>query len=112
MVSPLTPMATSGLPTGTRSFLRSFNESHNLLRNGWKVTRYRPDGSVERVLKIPAQRPTSVMFGGKDLGILYITSASKDIGEAAPLGGDFPHGALFAIKVEGVKGFPEPAYLG
>jgi len=52
------------------------------------------------------------MFGGKDLDILYITSASKDIGDAQPLGGDFPHGALFAIKVEGVKGFPEPAYLG
>jgi len=51
------------------------------------------------------------MFGGKDLDILYITSASID-GVGQHLSSDFPHGALFAIKVEGVKGLPEPAFLG
>ena len=51
------------------------------------------------------------MFGGKDLDTLYITSASQDVGEDAPLGGDYPHGAVFAIKIDGVKGFPEPSYL-
>ncbi len=51
------------------------------------------------------------MFGGQDLDILYITSSAMD-GKGQPLSGDFPHGALFAIKVEGVKGFPEHAYLG
>jgi len=78
--------------------------------NGWRVTRYRPDGSIDKVIKMPAQRPTSCMFGGKDLDILYVTSASQDVGEDHPLPGDLD-GVLFAIRV-GTKGFPEPAYRG
>ncbi|ELR23011.1 SMP30/CGR1 family protein [Acanthamoeba castellanii str. Neff] len=73
--------------------------------DGYRVTKYRPDGSVDRVIKMPAQRPTSCMFGGKNLDVLYVTSASRDIGETESLKGELD-GALFA------KGLPETAFLG
>ncbi len=44
---------------------------------GSQVVRYRPDGSVERRLTIPAKQVTGVAFGGEDLKDLYITTASK-----------------------------------
>lgn len=43
---------------------------------GSQVVRYRPDGSVERRLSIPAKQVTSMAFGGEDLKDLYITTAS------------------------------------
>jgi sugar lactone lactonase YvrE len=53
-------------------------------------------------------RPTSVMFGGRDLDTLYITSARMHLSDAelsaAPLSG-----ALFAVK-PGVRGLPEPQF--
>jgi len=78
--------------------------------NGWRVTRYKPDGTIDRVIRTPVQRPSSCIFGGKDLDTLYITSASQDVGEDHPLTGELD-GALLAIKI-GVRGLPEPAYLG
>lgn len=46
---------------------------------GAQVVRYRPDGSVERRIPIPAKQVTSVAFGGDDLKDLYITTASKPL---------------------------------
>ena len=43
--------------------------------DGWRVNRYAPDGSLERVIDMPVPRPTSVVFGGKDLSQLFITTA-------------------------------------
>lgn len=43
--------------------------------DGWSIRRYAPDGSLERKLCLPVQRPTSVAFGGGDLETLYITTA-------------------------------------
>jgi len=79
--------------------------------NGYRVTKYRPDGSIERIIKMPAQRPTSCVFGGKNLDVLYVTSASRDIGEPESLKGDLD-GALFAIKGLGAKGFPANVFHG
>jgi len=79
--------------------------------NGDRITRYFPDGKVERQITLPAHRPTSCMFGGENLDTLYVTSASRDVGEAESLVGEY-QGALFAIKVQGVRGLAEHAYLG
>ena len=43
--------------------------------DGWCVTRYDPDGHVERVINLPVPRPTSCVFGGADLQTLFVTSA-------------------------------------
>ncbi len=77
---------------------------------GWRVTRYAPDGSVDKVVEMPVARPTNCSFGGRDLSTLYVTSAAMD--------GIFPAderepqaGSIFAIPCE-VAGLPEPRFAG
>ena len=57
---------------------------------------------------MPVEYPTSVMFGGPDLDLLYVTSARIDVPEAErlnrPLDGD-----LFCLQ-PGVTGLPEPFF--
>ena len=78
--------------------------------DGWRVSRFLPDGKLDRVLEIPVPRPTSVAFGGQDLRTLYITSASVDLPRArlkeAPLSG-----SLFACR-PGQRGLVEPRFAG
>lgn len=72
---------------------------------GGRLTRYRPDGSVERVVEMPVPLCTSCCFGGADLGTLYVTTAS--IGLDAAAREDAPlSGGLFAITGLGVRGRP------
>ena len=76
----------------------------------WCINRYAPDGKLERSIRLPVQRPTTCMFGGPDLSILYVTSARMDLSEAALA--EQPHaGGVFALDV-GVKGLPEPRFVG
>ncbi len=78
---------------------------------GWKIVRYDPDGKLEREIKLPAERITSVMFGGADLDELYITSARLDY-DPAKDSETQPHaGSLFRVR-PGVKGLPETSYGG
>ena len=76
----------------------------------WHVARYAPDGRIDRVIGLPVQRPTMCAFGGKNLDVLYVTSATYPLPEKAlakqPLAG-----SLFAIDV-GVRGLPEPFFAG
>jgi sugar lactone lactonase YvrE len=79
--------------------------------NGGRVTRYRPDGTVERVVRLPAPLVTSCCFGGEDLSTLYVTTARVGLEpaaiEAAPLSG-----GLFAVTGLGVRGRPSPRFAG
>jgi sugar lactone lactonase YvrE len=78
--------------------------------DGWRITRYTPDGRVDRTIELPVPRPTSVEFGGEDLATLYITTASIDLTreqmKQAPLSG-----SLFACQ-PGVRGLVEPRFAG
>jgi sugar lactone lactonase YvrE len=78
--------------------------------DGWRVTRFLPDGKPDRAIEMPVPRPTSVSFGGDDLRTLYITSASLDLPRAklkdAPLSG-----SLFACR-PGQRGLVEPRFAG
>ena len=75
---------------------------------GGKVSRFAPDGGVERTIELPVPQVTSCAFGGPDLATLYITTASLRMDRAAlaeqPLAG-----ALFATD-PGVRGLPEPVF--
>lgn len=66
--------------------------------DGAKVIRYAPDGSIDRVIAVPALRPTSCVFGGPNMDELYITSAMTGLSaeqlEHYPSSGD-----LFRLKV-------------
>lgn len=76
--------------------------------NGARLLRYAPDGSIDRVIKLPVARPTCCSFGGPDLDILYITSTSQNMTQdelrANPMAG-----ALMALR-PGVRGLPEPRF--
>lgn len=77
---------------------------------GGRVTRYDPDGNIERVIELPVPQISSCAFGGPDLDVLYLTTGSARMSReelsAQPLAG-----GLFAIDV-GIKGLPEPEFLG
>jgi sugar lactone lactonase YvrE len=76
---------------------------------GWHIARYKPDGSIDRVIGVPVQRPTMCAFGGPDLKTLYVTSARSPL-SAQALAKQPLAGSLFAMAVE-VPGLAEP-YFG
>jgi sugar lactone lactonase YvrE len=68
---------------------------------GSRITRFAPDGTIERILPVPTANVTKCAFGGANLDILYITTAA--------IGHD-PHidpmaGHLFSVHA-GVRGLP------
>lgn len=78
--------------------------------DGWRVVRYAPDGQIDRIVELPVQRPTSCMFGGPDLDILYITTARVGLAGAALA--DQPWaGHLLALR-PGVRGRAETPFAG
>jgi sugar lactone lactonase YvrE/DNA-binding IclR family transcriptional regulator len=78
--------------------------------DGWCVTRYDPQGQVDRVFNLPVPRPTSCVFGGPDMQTLFVTSARIRLSAAqlvdAPLSG-----SVFAIDT-GIKGLLDPMFAG
>lgn len=61
-----------------------------------ELLRITPDGRIDRRVPMPVQRPTSCIFGGPNLDILFVTSATNGLSEdaraKAPLSG-----SVFAI---------------
>jgi sugar lactone lactonase YvrE len=78
--------------------------------DGWRLVRYAPDGSVDRIVALPVQKPTSCMFGGPDLTTLYVTTAVWDLSGAA-LAAQPLAGSVLALDVD-VPGLPEPRFRG
>jgi sugar lactone lactonase YvrE len=68
------------------------------------VHRYDPDGSLERVVEVPARDVTSCAFGGPAYDELYVTSASE---RGAPV----PSGGLFRCR-PGPRGRPQTMWKG
>jgi sugar lactone lactonase YvrE len=77
--------------------------------DGWRVTRYGPDGKPRQIVRMPVKRPTSCAFGGRGLSILYVTSARMGLTDAelaaAPLSG-----SVFAVNTDTV-GVAEPKFV-
>lgn len=78
--------------------------------DGWRVVRYSPNGKIDRVLEMPVQRPTSVMFGGPDLDRLFITSAWDRLSKEAKA--KQPHAGHVFVADVGVSGLPETDFAG
>ncbi len=74
-----------------------------------KIIRYRPDGTVDRVIDMPVKKVTSVMFGGPNLDILYVTSMAKPPLPRFPADGVM-RGSVFAVRGLGIRGLPEPRF--
>jgi sugar lactone lactonase YvrE len=76
---------------------------------GGKVVAFRPDGKVERIVDMPTRLTASVMFGGPDLDLLYVTTIDPTVlGRPAEEGG----GDTFVIEGLGATGMAEPRYAG
>ena len=70
--------------------------------DGWKITRYKPNGEIDSIYDLPVPKVTSCNFAGENLDTLFITTASIDLTKEelkkAPLSGN-----IFFIKTN-VKG--------
>jgi sugar lactone lactonase YvrE len=78
--------------------------------DGWRISRYDPEGRVMLEVPVPVQQVTSCAFGGANLDELYITSATSEMDEAArraqPWAGD-----LLRVR-PGVRGVAAPGFAG
>jgi sugar lactone lactonase YvrE len=75
-----------------------------------RIARYDPKGTLERVVELPVSRGTGVMFGGKDLDTLYVTTMRTTLSEEQ-LAEEPLAGSLLAFK-PGVKGIAETPFAG
>lgn len=74
-----------------------------------KLCRITPSGKLDRIVDMPVPHPTSVMFGGRGLDTLYVTSVTEtETGRFRPT--DDLSGGLFAVTGLGVTGIAEPRF--
>jgi len=80
------------------------------LWGGGEVRRYAADGSLDAIVRVPTQYPTSCTFGGRDLSDLYITTASVKLSSEERAAQ--PHaGAVFRAR-PGFVGRPANRFKG
>ncbi len=78
--------------------------------DGSCVIRFAPDGSVDRIVELPASLVTSCCFGGDALDRLYITTARYGL-DAEQMKKQPEAGGLFVVEPV-VKGLPDPRFAG
>ena len=100
--------ADTGLPDGLTVDADGFVWSAHWA--GARVTRYDPDGRIERQIPVPVTNATCLGFGGADMNELYIATAwffmSDEERQAQPRAGD-----MFRVKTD-VTGLVEPEFAG
>jgi L-arabinonolactonase len=94
-----------GIPDGAT--VDSEGHVWSAICEGGKLVRFRPDGSIERIVAFPLKLPGSVMFGGAGLDRLFVPTLSPAFlgREADPL-----DGSLFVVDGLGVTGIEEPRF--
>ncbi|HKJ95923.1 MAG TPA: SMP-30/gluconolactonase/LRE family protein, partial [Gammaproteobacteria bacterium] len=100
---------TDGVPDGATVDSEGFVWSCQVY--GSKIHRYAPDGTLDRVIDFPIQNITSVMFGGPELDVLYVTSMGRQPVRGKP-SSDPRNGGVFEVRGLGVRGLPEPRFAG
>lgn len=71
---------------------------------GGRVSRFTPEGLLDRAIRLPASQVTSCTFAGEALDRLFVTSAVQDHNHDEPLSG-----MLFEVD-PGVRGLPACAF--
>lgn len=75
-----------------------------------RVVRYAPDGEVTHEVEMPVPQPTSCIFGGPDLDVLFITTSRQNMTPAQLV--RYPlSGSVFAAR-PGLSGAPEQLFAG
>ena len=97
--------AQAGAPDG--SCLDSEGCLWNAEWNGRRLTRYTPDGAIDRVVAVPTSRPTCPAFGGAGNAkrTLLVTTASYNL-SAEEKQHDLDAGAVFLMQLDDVQGLP------
>lgn len=99
---------TGGAPDGSAVDVDGY--LWNAQWGAWRIVRYAPDGTVDRIVETPVEQPSSCAFGGSDLSVLYVTSARESLSDAA-LEKQPQAGGLFAFE-PGVRGLALPNFAG
>jgi sugar lactone lactonase YvrE len=73
---------------------------------GGRISRFDPDGDLERLIRLPASQVTNCVFGGMELDRLFVTSAATGC-DREPLAG-----VLFEVDAGGIKGLPPRYFAG
>ena len=76
--------------------------------DGGCIIRYAPDGTMDRVIRLPATKPTSCAFGGPAYRDLFVTTATRGL-TAAALQAEPLAGRVLALDV-GVAGASPVAF--
>ena len=98
----------TGIPDGATVDAEGFLWSANY--GGGCVTRYTSSGEVAEVFPMPVMQPSSCAFGGPDMDILFVTTASQRLTPEA-LAAQPLAGALLAMRTA-TRGLQEPEYTG
>lgn len=69
------------------------------------VIRYAPDGTIDRMVKVPVSQVTCPAFGGHDYKRLFLTTANKNM-PAEQLAAEKVAGGVFYIDLD-IAGLPE-----
>ena len=72
---------------------------------GARISRFTPEGKLDRTIPLPARQVTNICFAGSALDRMFVSSAAVDLPES-----DYD-GALFEVEA-GVKGMPTPLFAG
>jgi sugar lactone lactonase YvrE len=73
---------------------------------GGRISRFTPDGALDRVIALPARQVTNIIFAGPDLDRMFVSSASEGLADPTPY-----DGGLFEVE-SGARGLPTPLYTG
>ena len=76
----------------------------------WRIDCYAPNGTLLRSVRMPTARPTSCIFGGKDLSTLYVTTATMLL-TTEELAAQPYAGSLLVLDV-GTAGTPVGSFVG
>ena len=102
----VTVLEADGVPDGATVDAQGYLWSAHM--RGWRVTRYAPDGRIDRVVELPCGNITRCAFGGENLDVLYITTARQRLTDeeltVQPLAG-----SLFAVETS-ITGVAEPVF--
>ena len=75
---------------------------------GSRVSRFSPDGKLDRAIRLPASQITNVTFAGPNLDRMFVTSAADGLDRSKePLAG-----SLFEVDPGGVCGLPPGLFAG
>jgi sugar lactone lactonase YvrE len=74
-----------------------------------RIVRYAPDGTISGTVDVPASQPTCIAFGGKNLDLLFVSSARQNMSEAV-LAREPHAGDVFVYQLD-VRGLADSRFV-